>query len=1031
MVFHGFAPTDALDEKVRFTDDQINAFSKAFLGLTVSCARCHDHKFDAISQRDYYALFGILGSCRPARAVIDVPSAQNRNRELLAAQKHSIRQALATDWLAAADGLGKRLLSSDALWKDAVDESFVLHPFHDLRKNATADNQVAAAWQKRVDAWKQLQQPASLETVSASNETRSWQLGDHADCAEWFPKGLGLANSPQPPGTFAVAPDGDVAVTGIYPAGVYSHEISSKHPARLTSADLRLDQDYELWVRALGDGAASLRYVVQNYPRNGTVYPVTNLKNVWDWHRFDLTYWTGDQIHIELASGPDAPLLVNDQPRSWFGVREAMLLAKGQARPVDRREFLEPLFTAVGKESLQSTQQLAACYETAMTSCLIAWRDGNCTDAQAVFLSTCLAQGLLSNRLDDLPSTKPLIEVYRRLEHEIPVPTRVPGLDETIGRDQPLMERGNHLQLGEPVPRRFLEAIDATPYNTPLSGRAQLAEDLLRDDNPLTRRVIVNRIWHHLFGRGIVATPDNFGRLGELPTHPELLDWLAAQFPREDWSLKRLIRLIVTSQTWQLDSRSSERAREVDPSNRYLSHASVRRLEAEAIRDAILQVAGDLDLRPFGPPVGGNAFRRSVYVQVQRNSLDPFLRAFDFPEPFSATGRRDATNVPAQSLTLMNDPQIAAYANAWARRILTNVELATDEDRIQAMFHGALSRPATPEELSAARGYLAECRSRYQQLQTALVDLQDQVKSQRDLVTRIMEPARQKLLTSAGSKPDLAIKPPGPIGRWEFEGDLKDSLGPLHGTQHAKARVENGNLVLDGGSYVTTEPLQQSIRGKTLEVWVQLGNLDQRGGGVMTIQSADGQVFDAIVFGEQQPRKWLAGSNVFARTEPFQGPDEVEAHDRVVHFAIVYHEDGRIAGYRDGQPYGQPYQSSGLQEFAAGQTVIGFGIRHLPAGGNRLLTGRIQLAQLYDRPLSAEEVQASYNAAPFYVSDQRVLESLSESQRQAVQAAMLAADDLQLQIDSLGPMPDGIDKELLWTDMARAMFTLQEFIYIR
>jgi hypothetical protein len=222
----------------------------------------------------------------------------------------------------------------------------------------------------------------------------------------------------------------------------------------------------------------------------------------------------------------------------------------------------------------------------------------------------------------------------------------------------------------------------------------------LRDDNPFTRRVVVNRVWHHLFGRGIVATPDNLGQLGSPPTHPELLDYLANRFARDGWSLKSLIRLIVTSKTWQLDSRPTKRAAEIDPDNRWLSHARVRRLEAEAIRDALLMVAGRLDRESFGEPVDGESDRRSVYVRVKRNRLDPFLRAFDFPEPFTTTGRRDSTNVPAQSLMLMNDDWVESCAESWAKRAIEDDKLRTDAERVRAMIAAAFGRPATDREVS-------------------------------------------------------------------------------------------------------------------------------------------------------------------------------------------------------------------------------------------------------------------------------------------------------------------------------------------
>ena len=181
---------------------------------------------------------------------------------------------------------------------------------------------------------------------------------------------------------------------------------------------------------------------------------------------------------------------------------------------------------------------------------------------------------------------------------------------------------------------------------------------MLDRDNPFATRVIANRIWHHIFGRGIVATPDNFGRLGELPSHPELLDYLAMKFRDEGWSLKKMIKFLVTTKTFRLSSAPSSKASEKDPDNLLLTHANMRRLEAEPIRDAILAAAQKISLGGIaeGGSVGGNTTRRAVYKQIRRNSLDPFLSVFDAPVPATTKGKRNSTNVPAQSLTMMNDP---------------------------------------------------------------------------------------------------------------------------------------------------------------------------------------------------------------------------------------------------------------------------------------------------------------------------------------------------------------------------------------
>lgn len=1028
MVFHGFAPTDALEEKVRFIDDQINVFSKAFLGLTVSCARCHDHKFDAISQRDYYALFGIFASCQPGRVAIDLPERLTAHREELAALKPRIRSAIAESWLAAMPALREKLLASDGPWTKADKPGSLLHLIFQLRKDVANHGSVAEAWQRQA----KIGNPSQDRDTDRGEHLPRWRLARREEAAGWFRHGIGLSDVPAAAGEFAVEAEGESVLTGIYPAGIYSHLLTAKSPARLSSPEVPLAGDYELWLRVIGDGGASARFVVHDYPRSGTVYPVKTLTKNWEWQRFDLTYWTGDPIRIELATGPDAPLLVNNQPRSWFGIREALLVRRGAAAPAADVECWHPIFEAAAAAPPTSWEELADRFAAAISAAITSWQADSATDAQARLLDACVREGLLPNRLPELPAARPLIEQYRRLEQDIVVPTRVPGLQEAVGRDWPLFVRGNHKTPGEVVPRRFLEAIDAQPYDTTTSGRRQLAEDLLRDDNPFTRRVIVNRLWHHLFGRGIVATPDNFGRLGAEPTHPELLDYLATRLKENGWSLKQTIREIVTSKTWRLSARPSPEAEQLDPDNRLWSHAAVRRLEAEAIRDALLATSGQWNRDLFGPPVEGNSPRRSVYVRVIRNALDPFLRAFDFPEPFSTVGQRDVTNVPAQALTLMNDERVASLAAAWATRIVNDARLSSDERRIEQMFLTAFSRPPQPVELRQFSSYLAETRQQQERLAQRAIELRQQIEQRQRAIRERIEPVRTRLWQDAKQKASGGESNlPQPIARWEFADDLRDSIGEAHAKIVGNSRLAAGALIVGPQGHALSGPLKQTIRAKTLEAWVQLDTLDQRGGGVMTLQTPDGVMFDAIVFGEQSPREWLAGSNNFQRTQPFGGSQEADAATRAVQIAIAYHPDGTVAAYRDGQPYGQPYKSNGPHEFRAGEAIVGFGVRHLPAGGNRMLSGRILRAQLYDRALSAAEIQATAQAAPVFVPESQVLAALSESDRQQVARARAEMENLEAELAALGPVPESLNETAVWTDVARALFNFKEFLYVR
>jgi hypothetical protein len=241
--------------------------------------------------------------------------------------------------------------------------------------------------------------------------------------------------------------------------------------------------------------------------------------------------------------------------------------------------------------------------------------------------------------------------------------------------------------------------------------------------------------------------------------------------------------------------------------------------------------------------------------------------------------------------------------------------------------------------------------------------------------------ARKEILEARKNGKVKTPDPPAAFARWEFDGDLKDSIGDLHGKAVGNAKIENGMLALDGTSFVETPPLKKDIGEKTLEAWVLLNNLDQRGGASISIETRNGVIFDAIVFGERESKRWMAGSNGFARTDSFQGPEETEATKRPVHFAIVYTKDGNITGYRNGLQYGRVFRKSGMQNYKAGDTEIVFGIRHKPAGSNKHLATRILTAAFYDRALTAEEVAASAGNSAGYVPEKQLVEWLGEDKR--------------------------------------------------
>ena len=304
------------------------------------------------------------------------------------------------------------------------------------------------------------------------------------------------------------------------------------------------------------------------------------------------------------------------------------------------------------------------------------------------------------------------------------------------GSNVPLLVRGEPSNAGDSVPRRFLTAINPTsPSLSKGSGRLWLARQIARADNPLTARVHANRVWHHLFGRGIVATPNDFGDLGERPTHPELLDYLAQRLIETGWSTRSLIREIVMSGTYQQSSRAASDVTDIDPENRWLSHQNRRRLAAEQIRDAMLVTSEALDSTMFGPgvdpyvpphatanksvhipksgPANGN-LRRSVYIKVRRNYFDPFLRTFDFPDRGKPVGRRGITVGPAQALAMLNSPLVHDLASVWGSNLeATNPSTREDrqENTIRRMWLAALGRDPTRDELDTAGQLLTDLRA--------------------------------------------------------------------------------------------------------------------------------------------------------------------------------------------------------------------------------------------------------------------------------------------------------------------------------
>ena len=297
--------------------------------------------------------------------------------------------------------------------------------------------------------------------------------------------------------------------------------------------------------------------------------------------------------------------------------------------------------------------------------------------------------------------------------------------DRTFPKDMPVHLRGEVDKTGEVVPRGFVQVLgSASPkIGRGSSGRKELADWVASAKNPLTARVYVNRVWLHLFGKGIVTTPDNFGTTGVKPSHPELLDYLAGTFIKQGWSTKKLVRELVLSHTYRMSSEYNAADHAVDPDNVQLWRMSKRRLDAEELRDAMLAISGDLDNKPAdGSPVaklaGTTQFlgrfmgmgsmdsnKRSVYLPIVREHVPESLELFDFAEPSLVSGARDDTSVPAQGLYMLNNPKVIGWAEDAAGKLK---KLDSETEKIQAAFKMTLGRMPTTKEELAATNFLAK-----------------------------------------------------------------------------------------------------------------------------------------------------------------------------------------------------------------------------------------------------------------------------------------------------------------------------------
>jgi mono/diheme cytochrome c family protein len=725
------APTDVrLDEAERM-NNQIDVFGKTFQGLTIACARCHDHKFDAISTADYYALTGYLrGTCR-TDSVVD----PGRQREIAARAQLALR-AQAPPVLSRKASPGNAFLAAHDLVRARIEtgEAPVQPDAGVIAKTAAERGMEAdqlAAWCRLLAAepseprtpagfWSTwVRKPEILPGLASEARNARQSLARFRQETELFADFSGSAlptgwtttgqawqpSGPQPGAAFSsghpVSSPGMVSSALLGEAHVGTLR-SPTFPTPTPQIHLRMRSDQVL-----------ARVVTANYHMavfsrllfGGTIRSKdeTATGDTFRWISLegDLRKYVGQNSYLEFIDNGNGHAIIDE-----------IRFSKGPRPPVEFPVVLDRLL-ADGGAAPAGASDLARRLDAL-------WEEGVEGRGDAAVLDWLLGQELVPGT--EAKDFRAVVAQGVALAAKLPAPQFALAMAQGTPENGFVSIRGSHLNRGAEVPNRYLEALGGER-----GTRLDLAGQIVSTGNPLAARVMVNRLWHHLFDRGLVRTVDDFGVLGETPSHPELLDWLARDFMEHGWSVKRSLRQMLLSATYaqastahpELDPKVLAR---VDPTNVLLHRAPVRRLTAEEIRDAILAVSGRLDPTAFGPavPTYRSAFmtgrgarpsgpldgagRRTVYLSVYRNFLNPMLLAFDMPNPFGPKGRRGTSNVPAQALTLLNDPFVLEQAAYWASHETSAPSLAPGE-RLAVMLERATGDRPEARELTRLQAF--------------------------------------------------------------------------------------------------------------------------------------------------------------------------------------------------------------------------------------------------------------------------------------------------------------------------------------
>jgi hypothetical protein len=641
---------DPEEDRVKKTVDRTNTVSTIWLGLSLGCAQCHSHKYDPISQREYYSMYAFFNSLNET----DIPAPSPADEARLAQQKQAHERELSRRQAAVKQYEEKELSAAQAAWEAMAMASPAVwqtldHPQAKSAKGASfklLDDDSLLASGKNI-----LSDVYTIEAAVPSGKFTALRL-------EVLPDASLPANGPgrSKNGNFVLA---TLRVSASPASGGAAQDI------QLTAARADFAQTKFEPMLAINDKAADGWAVSPQFgKRHVAVFEAKE--------PFGFDAGTKLTITLDQSYNQKQPHNIG---RFRLSVTEAPAPVELEGVPVN---VAQALAAPRNKRSAEQRKLIADHYRT-VDSKLVSLRQA-VTEHQAK-----------APKLPDDMKAQAVVELNEPRLTKIHL-------------------RGDFLAPGDAVSVGTLAVLPPLAPREKTPDRLDLARWLVADANPLPARVMVNRLWQQLFGRGIVATSDDFGKQGDLPSHPLLLDWLATDFRIHGWSLKRLERAIVQSATYRQSAVARGDLREVDPENALLARQTRRRVESELIRDVALQASGLLATHIGGPSVhppqpaeysgltyansakwvesnGGDRYRRGMYTFFQRTSPYPMLLTFDAPDSNECTVHRTVSNTPLQALTLWNDPVFFECAQALAHRIAG--EQTTSADELQTARHRA------------------------------------------------------------------------------------------------------------------------------------------------------------------------------------------------------------------------------------------------------------------------------------------------------------------------------------------------------